>query len=351
MSTIFSFSIDFPLFSVIISFLSLSFTLHYFFVRYPLRTKPIRVTGIYYYPVKSCSAVEVDTAEYHQLGFRFDRQWMIVSSETNNFRTAREIPSMQCIVPKVEEERGVLVISAPGMEELEVPIRPPADSPQVTVPIWDVPVVCSEYADPNITHWLSTYLKLPSKFVTLQGGDERNHQRPLDSFHYPPNADRSNGNKQKHTSFTDGYPFLLASEQSLSYLQTQLPPSTGPVSMLAFRPSIVISSSSLTPFDEDSWSSIRIGSSIFDLPKPCERCIMTTVIPKLGVRNPFGEPLLTLRRIRAVAEGQDLVRKEGEADKVYFAQNMVARAERGVVQIGDEVEVLGRKNEFRKRRK
>jgi uncharacterized protein YcbX len=36
---------------------------------------------------------------------------------------------------------------------------------------------------------------------------------------------------------------------------------------------------------------IRIGSVIFDVVKPCSRCIFTTVSPEKGQKHPSGEPL------------------------------------------------------------
>ena len=36
---------------------------------------------------------------------------------------------------------------------------------------------------------------------------------------------------------------------------------------------------------------IRIGSVIFDVVKPCSRCILTTISPEKGQKHPSGEPL------------------------------------------------------------
>ncbi len=36
---------------------------------------------------------------------------------------------------------------------------------------------------------------------------------------------------------------------------------------------------------------IRIGDVVFDVVKPCSRCIFTTVSPEKGQKHPAGEPL------------------------------------------------------------
>ena len=40
------------------------------------------------------------------------------------------------------------------------------------------------------------------------------------------------------------------------------------------------------PFAEDEWRAIRIGDVEFDVVKPCERCIFTTVDPLTGRFRP-----------------------------------------------------------------
>ncbi|WP_149865757.1 MOSC domain-containing protein, partial [Salmonella enterica] len=72
----------------------------------------------------------------------------------------------------------------------------------------------------------------------------------------------------------------------------------------------------------DSWKALRIGDAIFDVVKPCSRCIFTTVSPEKGQKHPSGEPLATLQAFRTAQDN-------GAVD---FGQNRIAR-NTGVVRV------------------
>lgn len=97
--------------------------------------------------------------------------------------------------------------------------------------------------------------------------------------------------------------------------------------MEQFRPNLVVSGASA--WEEDSWKVIRIGDVVFDVVKPCSRCIFTTVSPEKGQKHPAGEPLKTLQSFRTAQDNGD----------VDFGQNLIARNS-GVIRVGDEVEIL-----------
>ncbi len=88
-------------------------------------------------------------------------------------------------------------------------------------------------------------------------------------------------------------------------------------------------SGAVQPREEDSWKVIRIGDVVFDVVKPCSRCIFTTVSPEKGQKHPAGEPLKTLQSFRTAQDNGD----------VDFGQNLIARNS-GVIRVGDEVEIL-----------
>lgn len=119
-------------------------------------------------------------------------------------------------------------------------------------------------------------------------------------------------------SFADGYPYLLANEASLRDLQQRCPAS---VSIEQFRPNLVVTGAAA--WDEDSWKVIRVGEVVFDVAKPCSRCIFTTVSPERGQKHPSGEPLETLKRFRTAQDNGD----------VDFGQNLIARNS-GVIRVG-----------------
>ncbi|HSN00655.1 MAG TPA: MOSC domain-containing protein, partial [Rudaea sp.] len=98
-----------------------------------------------------------------------------------------------------------------------------------------------------------------------------------------------------------------------------------PVSMLRFRPNVVIAGTA--PHAEDGWKRVRIGNVEFDVAKPCIRCVFTTVDFERGVFDASGEPLRTLLTYRRTPKG------------VSFGQNLIARGT-GMLRVGDTVEPL-----------
>jgi uncharacterized protein YcbX len=135
--------------------------------------------------------------------------------------------------------------------------------------------------------------------------------RPVDPAYSPEPA---------HTAFTDGFPELLLSAASLADLAER---AKTPLSAERFRPNIVVTGSA--PYAEDGWRQIRIGEVVFDVVKPCARCVITTLEPTTSVAGK--EPLATLASYRR--RGNDVV----------FGQNCVHRG-LGTVRVSDPVEVL-----------
>lgn len=84
-------------------------------------------------------------------------------------------------------------------------------------------------------------------------------------------------------SFADGYPYLLANEASLRDLQQRCPAS---VSIEQFRPNLVVTGAAA--WDEDSWKVIRVGEVVFDVAKPCSRCILPPSVQSAGRSIPPG---------------------------------------------------------------
>ena len=117
--------------------------------------------------------------------------------------------------------------------------------------------------------------------------------------------------RPSNTAFADGFPLLLATEESLWDLNRRLAQrGAQPVPMTRFRPNIVLAGAN-RPYAEDDWLVLRCGGQQLDLVKPCSRCVMITMDQQSGVIPELGEPLSTLSQYR---------RWEG---KVAFAQNVV----------------------------
>ena len=82
----------------------------------------------------------------------------------------------------------------------------------------------------------------------------------------------------RRVSFADGFPFLIVNLASLEELNSRL---DSVIEVRRFRPNIVVEGAKA--WDEDDWTSARIGDTGFTLVKPCSRCVVTTVDPDRGV--------------------------------------------------------------------
>ncbi|HAA28829.1 MAG TPA: MOSC domain-containing protein [Cyanobacteria bacterium UBA8553] len=261
----------------------------------------IKLSGIYIYPIKSAAGISLKTAQVEKRGFECDRRWMLVD-ETGKFLTQRQFPRMALISVLLNQNQ--LVVKAPNQKSLSLPIHMDSDD-YVRVQVWNS--ICDAIPlGEEVSQWFSEFLEISCQLVYM----------PESSFR-PVNPRYATDNEQ--VSFADGFPFLLISEASLEDLNQRL---DEPIPMNRFRPNLVVSG--CEAFAEDSWRSIRIGSIIFRVVKPCERCSITTVDQALGIRGK--EPLQTLAKYR-LSNG-----------KILFGQNLIP-GKFGALQVGDSVEI------------
>ncbi|MEM7113932.1 MAG: MOSC N-terminal beta barrel domain-containing protein [Chloroflexota bacterium] len=261
------------------------------------------VSGIHYYPIKSCAGTALTEAVLTSRGIQHDREFMLVDLD-GYFLTQREHPRMALIQPTVTDAH--LTLQAPSMTKLTIPIIKEGLTYKSVV--WRSQCDVVDQGE-EVAAWLNRYLQTPCRLVRMAEGFVRTvnpafAKRPLDQV-----------------SFADGYPVLLISEASLADLNGRL---VQPLPMNRFRPNIVVSG--CEPFAEDSWQQIRVGSTTFDIVKPCARCTVTTVNQATGEKEPK-EPLATLARYRQQAGG------------VMFGQNLLQQ-NNGRFQIGDLVEII-----------
>ncbi|MEZ4673604.1 MAG: MOSC N-terminal beta barrel domain-containing protein [Caldilineaceae bacterium] len=252
----------------------------------------ITVAGLYIYPIKSCRGHAVERAVVTARGLQDDRLLMITDMD-GYFLTQREYPRMALISPTLGEE--LLTLRAPGMTPLDLSIRTTGPTGQTV--IWRDNCQAIDQGE-AVAAWLSTYLDANVRLVRMSD----DFQRPVDPHYALRSTDQ--------TSFADGYPVLLTSEESLADLNERL---AVPLPMNRFRPNIVVRGSD--PFAEDQWHQIGIGAVTFDLVKPCARCKITTIDQEAGtVAGP--EPLATFATFRRTDDG-----------KVLFGQNMISAEE------------------------
>jgi uncharacterized protein YcbX len=265
----------------------------------------MRIVDLYRYPVKSLRGFRIEEAFIEKIGLAGDRRWVVID-ETGRFLTIRELPRMTQI-EALPVEGGLLLRHAEAGEVL-VPV-PGRDASRLDVTVWK-DTLSAPLASDAAAAFLSGLLERPVRLAYLDDPAAR----PVD---------QTFGTPQDHVSFADGFPLLITTVASLDALNKDL---AMPVPMTRFRPNIVVDG--LEPWGEDTWREIKIGDLRARIVKPCARCTIVTHDPVTGERPARLEPLTTLKRIHATADG-----------RIIFGQNVIPDGE-ATIRIGDPVEVL-----------
>jgi hypothetical protein len=271
------------------------------------------LTELYCYPVKSCRGIALEEAQLDEYGIKHDREWMIVDGN-GRFLTQRQHPRMALIEPALTPQ--ALQLSAPGVETITVPSELSDAREEKArlrqVRVWHDDVWAVDEGD-EVATWLSEFLGVECRLV-----------RRGQAFHRPVDPRYAVAGEHDQVGFADGFPLLLTSQASLDDLNARLPE---PVAMERFRPNLVVTD--CEPYEEDRWTELQIGDLTLHVVKPCSRCTIPTVDPRMGERDPNGEPLRTLATYRRNPDG-----------KVHFGQNLIHKPKWGALRVGDEVIVL-----------
>ncbi|XP_063775208.1 mitochondrial amidoxime reducing component 2-like [Pseudophryne corroboree] len=277
------------------------------------------VSQLFLYPVKSCKGIPLPEAECREYGLKSgplkDRHWLVVKEDKVHV-TARQEPRMVLITVTCTD--GRLSLSAPGMEELEIPLKLPKDNAVITCKVHGHAVQGRDCGD-AASHWITSFLGSAQNYRLVQFEEKMKFRNPKNEYA----AYTENG----QVAYPDLSPLLLLSEASVNDLNTKLEKK---VTIRNFRPNIVISGSDA--FAEDTWNEIQIGSHVtLKRVMPCPRCILTTVDPDTGIIN-MKEPLDTLRSYRLC----DTADKDLYKSSPLFGQ-FVKILKKGTVKVGDPV--------------
>ncbi|MER5183815.1 MOSC N-terminal beta barrel domain-containing protein [Streptomyces sp. NPDC002896] len=267
--------------------------------------------SIHVHPLKAARGHAAREAVVELWGLRGDRRWMLVD-EAGKVVTQRPHPRMALAAAELLPGGGIR-LSAPGREQLTVPVPEPAAGTSL-VEIWRDKVEAVP-ADAAAHAWFSEYLDTDVHLVHL---DDPARRRPIDPEYARPG---------ETVSFADGYPLLLTTLSSLDALNSLIAQGDhadeGPLPMNRFRPNVVVRGTA--PWAEDDWSRIAIGEVAFRVAKMCGRCVVTTTDQTTAERGK--EPLRTLARHRRFG------------DELVFGQNLVPESG-GTIRVGDTVEIL-----------
>jgi uncharacterized protein YcbX len=264
----------------------------------------MKLSEINIFPVKSLGGISLETSVIEHRGLRNDRRWMLVD-EKGKFLTQREIARMSLV--KIERGNENFTASSNGASPFEFPLMI-ADGEETVVVIWNSIVKALAFGNPA-DEWFSEILGRKCRLVFMPESSERS----VNEKYAVKETDIVN--------FADGYPFMLIGQASLDDLNSRL---VEKLPMNRFRPNFVVSGSDA--FAEDDWKKIRIGDTVFDIVKPCERCVITTIDQQTAIASK--EPLRELSQYRNFN------------GKILFGQNLIAESYGGTISVGDEVEVI-----------
>lgn len=275
---------------------------------------PVLVTGLFRYPIKSCRGQAISTADFDARGIAHDREFVIIDAN-GTFLTQRQVPRMALIAPEFVD--GGLRVSAPGMEPVTFARR--IEGERIWVEIWKDQAVGVDQGD-EIAAWLSAFMGQPVRLARMA----EDHTRQVDQTYARP---------EDQTGFSDGFPILLVSEESLVELNRRLTvQGEAALPMDRFRPNIVVAGGGVAN-EEDTWGDIRIGGDggsggmTLHGVKLCGRCAITTTDQQTAETGK--EPLRTFAGYRKFPRG------------VMFGQNMTFD-EVGSIAVGDGVAVMSR---------
>ena len=243
-----------------------------------------QIAQLMIYPVKSCAGVAVSEAVLLDTGLQWDRHWMVVDPD-GLFVSQRECARMALIRPQLEVD--ALLLQAPGMPELRVPLQ--VGGPSLRVQVWDDVVDALDMGS-EAAQWLQTFLGAPAQRLVR----------------FDPAAQRACSTQwtdgvAASTQFADGYPVLVTTDSAMGELNTRLGAlGHQAVDMLRFRPNVVLSG--LLPHDEDHLGPLEVWSdgvaiAGLQLVKPCARCPIPNIDPVTAQSHPgVGDALQAYRQ-------------------------------------------------------
>lgn len=324
----------------------------------------VRVTKILVHPIKSCRGTSVPEVRYTPQGLENDRKWAILDPAENKILTAREVPKLVLVEPELRYDassstQGKLVVTvrpASGPVSFSVPIEPTPD----ILAQWQVvkdPILFGKSAsDAYVITPLSPGDLDPSKVLSdfLGRTVQLIVKGPTPRFCPPTKAFPT---LQATSVFQDGYPVLVASEESLEAVAQAVNDAAKPnapekiggldqarwqqekVPIERFRPNIVVRGAGI-PFAEDAWQKIYIvspgsttkdDSRSFTLVSRCPRCLLPNVDPKTGERD-AAVPYKVISKFRTGVDPENI-------KTPCFGSNAVPGGS-GVLRVGDRISVV-----------
>lgn len=278
----------------------------------------LQLSQINIYPVKSLDGYSPTKAIVEKKGLQYDRRWMLVD-EDGVFMTQRNYRKMTLLKAIVDNNN--LEIFVKNNVEQKVIIPTELENDELEVQVWQDKVMANKTSQ-DADAFLSDFFEKKCHLVKMPNSSIRRVDE-----------DYNRGNDS--VSFADGFPFLIIGEASLNDLNSKLKAPLNPenqplVGLRRFRANFIFSGGQ--PYEEETWQNFSIGDIKFYGAKPCGRCIMITLDPDTGIREP--EPLEVLASYRSVGK------------KIKFGQNVLWKHEtwnwafHPEINVGDIIQII-----------
>jgi len=297
------------------------------------------ITQLWIYPVKACQGIRLKSAALSECGFEYDRAWCVVDSSGERYRareqlSQRKLPFLASLAVRFSDDQHQLIISAPEMPDLAVPVAEEAYASNEEILVecgglsttssggWQLGRMRGRSAGKAASDWLSLYLnrvdctrtKPEARYELVRSvkPEIRHMARYAGPKQVPYNEcltaqAESRGSPFRMQSvdvvagdavrFCDFSPFHLVSEDSHADLVARM--GTGSYPIAPFRANIVVAGTA-APWVEETWRDFAIGETPFRFLKRVPRCTVPSRDQATGGlnREVAGRPMLAQATLR-----------------------------------------------------
>ena len=277
-----------------------------------------QITDLFIYPVKSLKGIALNESMTALRGLQYDREWMVTTSDYE-FITQREIPLMSMI--EVSIDLDALTLSSKNNTKFQVPLLS-SNTNVIKASVWGD--ICDAYDEgDDASLWLTSLLgQYKNKSLRLVRYSSQGIR--------PVPAKYLNG-VEAQSAFSDQFPYLITSWESLEKLNTGLIKNGSQVAeMDRFRPNIVVKG--IDNLEKKTSQNLLCQKSGYDfgLRKPCKRCKIITINQDDGKIDNPKEPLATLTSLRF----------SDEIKGAFFGQNAILLSNKNyILKVGDELSI------------
>ena len=277
-----------------------------------------QITDLFIYPVKSLKGIALNESMTALRGLKYDREWMVTTSDYE-FITQREIPLMSMIEVSIDPD--ALTLSSKNNTKFQVPLLL-SSTTVIKSSVWGD--ICDAYDEgDDVSLWLTSLLgQYKNKSLRLVRYSSQGIR--------PVPAKYLNG-VEAQSAFSDQFPYLITSWESLEKLNTGLIKNGSQVAeMDRFRPNIVVKG--IDNLEKKTSQNLLCQKSGYDfgLRKPCKRCKIITINQDDGKIDNPKEPLATLTSLRF----------SDEIKGAFFGQNAILLSNKNyILKVGDELSI------------